>query len=76
MTIRVLGKGCKNCRKLEETVRQAASELGLDYRIEKVTDVNEIADYGVLRTPALVIDERVVLEGRRASVSEIKKLLE
>jgi small redox-active disulfide protein 2 len=75
MIIKVLGKGCKNCRKLEETARQAASELNLDYVIEKVTDINDIADYGVLRTPALVVDERVVLEGKMLDVDGIKDLL-
>jgi small redox-active disulfide protein 2 len=75
MIIKVLGKGCKNCRKLEETARQAAAELNLDYVIEKVTDINDIADYGVLRTPALVVDERVVLEGKMLDVDGIKDLL-
>jgi small redox-active disulfide protein 2 len=75
MIIKVLGKGCKNCRKLEETARQAAAELNLDYVIEKVTDINDIADYGVLRTPALVVGERVVLEGMMLDVDGIKDLL-
>jgi small redox-active disulfide protein 2 len=75
MIIKVLGKGCKNCRKLEETARQAAAELNLDYVIEKVTDINDIADYGVLRTPALVVGERVVLEGKMLDVDGIKDLL-
>lgn len=75
MIIKVLGKGCKTCRKLEETARQAATELELDYSIEKVTDINDIADYGVLRTPALVVDENVVLEGKLVGVEDVKKLL-
>lgn len=75
MIIKVLGKGCKNCRKLEETARRAATELELDYSIEKVTDINDIADYGVLRTPALVVDENVVLAGKLVGVEDVKKLL-
>jgi len=75
MIIKVLGKGCKNCAILAETAQQAARELGIDFKLEKVTDISQIADYGVLRTPALVVNERLVLEGRLPNVSEVKKLL-
>ena len=75
MIVKVLGKGCKNCQKLGEIVAVAAKELNVNVTIEKVTDINEIADYGVLRTPALVINETVVLQGKLPTVENMKKLL-
>ncbi len=76
MVIKVLGKGCKNCDRLQQLVVQAAKEIGLTFTVEKVTDINAIADYGVLRTPALVIDERLVLQGKLPSLMTLKDLLE
>jgi small redox-active disulfide protein 2 len=61
MVIRVLGTGCANCKKLEMNTRQAVEELGLDAVIEKVTDIKAIMKYGVMKTPALVVDEKVNL---------------
>lgn len=75
MIIKILGSGCTNCTKLEENARIAASELGLDAKIEKVKDMKEILSFGVMRTPALVVDGKVRLMGRVASVDEIKNLL-
>ena len=75
MVIKILGKGCKNCETLANTARQAADELSLDATIEKVTDLNTIVEYGVMRTPALVVDDTVVLQGKLPSISELKKLL-
>ena len=75
MIIKVLGKGCKNCAKLEEVSRIAATELGLEFEIEKVKDINEIADYGVMKTPGLVVDEKLVLQGKLPTVAEVKALL-
>ena len=75
MIVKVLGKGCKNCHKLGEIVAVAAKELNVNVTIEKVTDINEIADYGVLRTPALVINETVVLQGKLPTVENMKKFL-
>mgnify|MGYP000906044073 CR=1 FL=1 len=72
MIIKILGTGCPKCKKLEETARQAVSELGVEAVIEKVTDLNDIMDYGVMMTPALVIDEKVVSSGKLLSVADIK----
>lgn len=74
MIVKVLGTGCPKCKKLEENARIAISETGLEATVEKVTDLNLIMDYGVMITPALVIDERVVANGLR-SVDDIKNLL-
>ena len=61
MIVKVLGPGCRNCHRLEERTREALSRLGLDAEVEKVTDYGEIAAYGVLRTPGLVVDDEVVV---------------
>jgi small redox-active disulfide protein 2 len=75
MIIKVLGTGCANCKKLEENTRKAVSELGIDATIEKVTDIKDIMSYGVMKTPALVVDGKVKIMGRVASADEIKKYL-
>lgn len=75
MVIKILGSGCANCKKLEEHAREAAIQLGLDATFEKVQDYKDIVSYGVMKTPALVIDNHVKVMGRVASVDEIKKLL-
>lgn len=75
MLIKILGTGCMKCQRLEENTRQAVSELGLDAQVEKVTDVAAIMGYGVMRTPALVVDEKVVSTGRALTTKEIKALL-
>lgn len=74
-TIQVLGPGCAKCRVLFEHVDQAARELGLDYRIEKVTDISAILGYGVLSTPALVVNGQVKLAGRVPSAEHLKAVL-
>lgn len=74
MIVKVLGTGCPKCKKLEENARIAISETGLEATVEKVTDLNRIMDYGVMITPVLVIDEKVVANGLR-SVDDIKNLL-
>ena len=63
MNIKVLGSGCAKCNKLEQLVREVVQEEGLDATVEKVTDLNEIIGYGVITTPALVIDDKVVSSG-------------
>jgi small redox-active disulfide protein 2 len=73
--MKVLGTGCPNCKKLAETMEAAAQALGVAYEMEKVTDVDQIMSFGVVRTPALVIDGKVVLSGRVPSVDEAKGLL-
>lgn len=75
MNIKVLGTGCANCNKLEQAVRSKVEELHLDAGIEKVDDIMRIIGYGVRRTPALVIDDKVVLYGRVPSDKELTELL-
>jgi len=75
MDIKVLGPGCPKCHTLEKNAREAVQELGLDAEVSKVTDLNEIAGYGVFITPGLVVDGEVKLAGKVASKSEIKKIL-
>ncbi len=75
MNIKVLGSGCKNCKKLEENTKAALAETGIEATVEKVEDFKEIMAYGVMKTPALVIDEEVKLMGRVATVKDIVKIL-
>jgi len=75
MVIKVLGSGCANCQKLEALATRAIRELGIDAQILKVTDYPEIMAYGVMSTPALVIDEKLVLAGRVPSYDEVVTLL-
>jgi small redox-active disulfide protein 2 len=73
--IQILGTGCPKCRKLTETADAAAKELGLAYELEKVTDLNRIMSFGVMFTPALVVDGAVKVAGRVPSVEDVKKML-
>jgi small redox-active disulfide protein 2 len=75
MIVKILGTGCPKCKKLEENARVAISELGISATVEKVTELDKIMDYGVMMTPALVIDEKVVSSGKLLSASDIKALL-
>lgn len=75
MVIKILGTGCTNCKNLEANARQAVSELGLDATVEKVADMQGIMAYGVMKTPALVVDEVVKIMGKVATVEEIKAQL-
>ena len=74
--IQVLGPGCPKCAKLYHNVQEAVREGGVEAKVEKVTDILAITGFGVMRTPALVIDGEVKLVGRAPSTAEIKKLLE
>ena len=76
MKFTVYGSGCAKCKQLTLNAEAAANELGLSFELEKVTDVNGIIDAGVMRTPALAIDEEIVLEGTVSNVGEIKGLLQ
>ncbi len=69
--IRILGTGCPKCRKLAELAEKAAGELGIEYELEKVTDINEIIGYGVMLTPALVVDGDVKISGSLPSINQI-----
>jgi small redox-active disulfide protein 2 len=73
--IKVLGPGCTNCKTLERVTREAVAELGLSATIEKVEDYGVIAGYGVMSTPALVIDEVVVTSGRVPTPAHLRELL-
>jgi small redox-active disulfide protein 2 len=73
--IRILGPGCPKCKKLAEIAETAARELGIDYEMEKVTDINSIMGFGVMITPALVVDSHVKVSGKVPKVEEIKKML-
>ena len=75
MEIKILGTGCVNCRKLEKLTYQVVNEEGLTADISKVEDIAEIMKYGVMTTPALVVDEKVILKGRVPSSKELKALL-
>jgi len=73
--IQILGTGCPKCKKLAENAETAAKVLGIEYEIEKVTDINEIMNFGVMMTPALVVDGDVKIAGKVPSVEDIKKML-
>jgi len=75
MLIQVLGTGCAKCNKLAENAEAAAKELGADYFLEKVTDINKITAAGVMMTPALKIDGRLRVVGKVPSIEELKELL-
>ena len=75
MEIKILGTGCSNCKKLEANAREAVKELNADVKITKVEDIKDIMKYGVMRTPAIVINERVKMFGKVSSVDEIKKYI-
>ena len=75
MKIKVLGSGCSKCHALEARTADALRVAGLEASIDKVTDFGEIASYGVMSTPALVVDDRVVLSGRVPDVAELTRLL-
>jgi len=74
-TLQVLGPGCRNCKRLAENVEAAAKELGIEYKLEKVTDIQSIVQAGILRIPALVVDGKMKLYGRVPSVKELKTML-
>jgi small redox-active disulfide protein 2 len=75
MTIKILGIGCKRCKALEKNVREAISLAQINANVEKVEDIPSIVQYGVMSTPALTIDEKVVSSGKVLSVDEIIELL-
>ena len=75
MNIQILGSGCAKCRALTAVAEQAAQEMGLTYELEKITNVKEFADFGVMFTPALAIDGTVKVSGKVPSLDETKKLL-
>ena len=76
MKIQILGTGCPKCQKLGQVADQAAADLGLDYELVKVTDLNEISGFGVMMTPALAVDGEVKVAGKVPSVDELKQMLQ
>lgn len=75
MEIKILGTGCPKCKALEQATQNAINELGLHATISKVEDIVDIMNYGVMRTPALVINEKVVLSGRVPDAKELKEII-
>jgi len=75
MEIKILGTGCPKCKTLENLVRKVVNENNIDSNVSKVDDIMQIMNYGIISTPALVIDEKVVIKGRIPSEKEIKELL-
>lgn len=76
MIIKILGSGCANCVNLERVTREAVTGMGIEAQIEKVTDYAAIMGYGVMSTPGLVVDERVVMAGRVPTAAKVRELLE
>ena len=75
LTIKVLGSGCANCHKVEELAKQAVAQLAVDAKVEMVTDVKEIMRYGVMNTPGLVINDKVVSSGRVPALSQVTTMI-
>lgn len=75
MIVKILGSGCANCKKLYTNTEEAIKDLAIDITIQEVKDLDEILNYGVMKTPALVVDEKVKASGRVLGKEEIKKLL-
>lgn len=75
LTIKVLGSGCPNCKKVESIAKQSAETMGIQAEIIKVTDYNQIMDYNIMSTPGLVINEKLVCAGRIPSTAEVSTWL-
>lgn len=75
MKLKIYGSGCAKCQQLTKNAEAAATQLGLDYELEKVTDMNAIIDAGIMRTPALMVDDEIVVEGKVPDSDELKGLL-
>lgn len=73
--LQVLGTGCPKCERLAQNAETAAKELGIEYEIEKVTDINKIMQFGVMMTPALAVEGEVKVVGKVPTTDEIKKML-
>ncbi len=73
--LQILGTGCPKCQKLTEHAEKAAQALGIDYELEKVTEIDQIMSYGVMMTPALVVDGTVKVVGKVPSVEQLKPML-
>jgi small redox-active disulfide protein 2 len=76
ISIKILGAGCTNCKNLEKNVFDALAELNIAADVEKVEDIQKIMSYGIMRTPGLVISEKIILAGRVPSVNELKTIIQ
>lgn len=74
--IAILGPGCANCKKLEANTREALASLGMDAEVVKITDMNEIAEFGLVRTPAIAVDGKLVSNGKVLEADKIAALLQ
>ena len=74
-TIQILGSGCPKCEQLTKNAKEAADQLGIEYELSKITDINEILSFGIMITPGLVVDGEVKTSGKLISVEEIKTYL-
>ncbi len=74
--IQVLGTGCPKCKQLADNADAAAQGLGIDYELEKITDINDILAYGIMMTPGLAVDGDIKVSGKVATVEEIKEWLQ
>jgi small redox-active disulfide protein 2 len=74
--LQILGTGCPKCQKLAQLTELAACDMGIEYQLEKVTDIHKILSFGVMSTPALVVDGVVKVSGKVPNVEDIKKLIE
>jgi small redox-active disulfide protein 2 len=75
MEIKVLGTGCAKCKKLERLTHKAIEEMGIGANVEKVEDIQKIMEYGIMRTPGLVIDNEVVLSGELPKMDKLKSII-
>jgi small redox-active disulfide protein 2 len=75
MEIKILGTGCPKCKTLEKLTREVVEQNGIDANVTKVEDIYQIMKYGVMTTPAMVVDEKVIIKGRVPSLEEIKQVL-
>jgi len=75
MEIKILGPGCPKCKTLEKLTREVVEQNGIEATVTKVEDIVEIMNYGIMTTPALVVDDKVVLKGRVPSIDELKEIL-
>ncbi|MBS0000455.1 MAG: TM0996/MTH895 family glutaredoxin-like protein [Cyclobacteriaceae bacterium] len=74
-TIKILGTGCPKCKALEKATRDAIQQTGIDADVIKVEDITKIMEYGIMRTPGLVINEKIVSSGRVPGIEEIKNMI-
>ena len=75
MNIKILGTGCTKCKSLEQSVRDTINEMGIEADVSKVEDIMKIMEYGIMKTPGIVINEKVVSAGKLLSKDQIKELL-